>query len=126
MAAAVLSSLSHPHPETPTIDLKGSKLAGVFLISPWVTFGINSPSMVSNVDKDYLDLEGIKRSAAQFMGKAKEDSYNTPLSASPEWWQDLKVQDICILGAEYEVFVHDIKALANIVKVRFLLSLFLG
>lgn len=104
MAIAVLSALSHPHPATATINLKGKKLAGAFFISPWVTFEITAPSMAANADKDYLNRDAAKSMSGMFLGEAEEDSYNTPLRASAEWWEDFKVGDLCIMGAEYEMF----------------------
>lgn len=74
--------------------------------------------MTSNMDKDYLNRDAAKSMSGMFLGEAKDDSYSTPLSASAEWWKDLQVEDLCIMGAEYEMFVDDIKAWAEIVKVR--------
>ncbi|KAK2766060.1 hypothetical protein FQN54_007575 [Arachnomyces sp. PD_36] len=118
LSCAVLSCLSHPHPATATIDLGGKKLAGVFFISPWMTFETDRGSMITNADKDYLDAGSIDYLGDKFLGGAKKDPYNEPLSADPEWWQDLPVKDICILGAEYEMLVDSIKDWAAKVKVH--------
>lgn len=74
--------------------------------------------MTSNADKDYLNRDEANIMSGMFLGGAGEDSYSTPLKAPAEWWKDLKVEDLCIMGAEYEMFVDDIKAWAEIVKVR--------
>lgn len=100
------------------INLKNQKLAGCFLLSPWVTFAINAPSMQSNLNKDFLVLDPLKECSLQFLGQADADAYNVPLIASPEWWKDLPVRDLCAVGGEYEMFLDDVKAWAQIVKVR--------
>jgi acetyl esterase/lipase len=38
LAIAFLASISQPHPAASPINLLGKKLAGAFLICPWVTF----------------------------------------------------------------------------------------
>ena len=121
LAISLLSLISHPHPSAPEIDLKGKKLAGAFLISPWVTDDVTSSSMKSNLATDYLDHNVIRYSAAKFMGNAKRDNYSWPLDAPTEWWEDLQVQDICVLGAEYEIFVADVEAWTKKVQVSELL-----
>jgi len=119
LAMSLLSSLSHPHPTAPPISFKNSKLAGAFLISPWVTFKGDSISMKENADKDFVIHESLRRGSDMFMDGAKEDEFNVPLSASPEWWRGLgeRVREIGVLVGGYEIFRDDVRAWVGKVKV---------
>ncbi|MCJ1252117.1 hypothetical protein MMC30_009355 [Trapelia coarctata] len=120
LAVALLSHLSHPHPSAPKVDLRGRKLRGAYLISPWVTFAWDASSMRTNERKDYLGQTSLKDCTLKFLGDAKVDAYNVPLSASPDWWKGLPVHDLCVLVGEYEMFLDDILAFAQNLKVSHL------
>ncbi len=79
--------------------------------------------MRSNSGRDYLSQTSLAMGALQYLGGAKIDSYNVPMSASGDWWQNLKVRDICVVGGEYEMFIDDIEAWTKIVKVRAMIEL---
>lgn len=120
LCLSLLSHISHPHPDLsiPRVDLKGEKLRGTLLISPWVTFDTSAPSIFSNRETDYLLPESLKRASKAFLGDAKEDAYNTPLGASVEWWEDLHIQDLGIIVSDSELFFSDIIAFSEKIKVR--------
>jgi len=73
--------------------------------------------MKANLHLDHLSLNTLKTVSLQFLGDSKENSYNVPLSASPEWWRDLPVQNICVIGGEYELFLDDVEGWTKNVKV---------
>lgn len=77
--------------------------------------------MTINGQKDFLSEDWLNESSKGFMGGAEIDPYNTPLSASPVWWKGLPVTDLGVCGGEYEIFLDDIKAWVEKVKVRLLL-----
>jgi hypothetical protein len=111
-----MAHLSHPHPAAPRIELV-EKLGGVYLISPWVSFTGSSASMKANKKKDFIKFTSLEKLSAQFVGSAGLDGYNMPLSASPDWWKSLQVQNLCIMAGEYEIFLTDIEDFAAAVKV---------
>lgn len=85
LALALLGHILHPHPQedtVPKISLpEGTKLCGMLLISPWVTFRTDSKSMTRNALKDNIAPRALSRWASVFMGRVVEDPYNQPLSA---------------------------------------------
>lgn len=118
LALSLVSHISHPHASAPKVDLRGQKLAGMYLISPWVTFDINSRSMQANLQRDYLNPPGFVVPVSSFLGNSAMDEYNVPLNAAPEWWQDLPVKDTCILAGDYEVFRDDVVSIVEKIRVR--------
>jgi hypothetical protein len=73
--------------------------------------------MRSNMYRDYVIAEFLTMASALYLGGASEDPYTTPLCASGEFWRGLKAQHLLFLAGEYELFVDDIVALAEKVKV---------
>ena len=74
--------------------------------------------MTSNVSKDYLNPDAVGNCTREFLPDTiVEDNYTTPLDAPADWWQDLRVRDICVSVGEYEVFVHDVQAFAAKLEV---------
>ncbi|KIV81314.1 hypothetical protein PV11_03506 [Exophiala sideris] len=124
LAMALLSQLAHPSPIAPIVKTPQPVL-GVFLLSPWVTFSVDAPSMTSNIYKDCIDVRTVHKWSREFLGTTPEDSYNIPLNADPEWWPSLKVVDVYIAAGCNEVFLDDIVALANKFKVGTMLNLFI-
>lgn len=116
MALALLSHLSHPQPNVNPLHLK-EDLRGAIILSPWVTFDQDSASMKSNAQKDVVERVALKTWSDSFMGNARRDSYNDPKSAPSSWWKGLKVSDICLMAGRDEIFVDDIKALSETMKV---------
>lgn len=87
------------------------------MVSPWVTFNQNSRSFQSNSSKDVVDAGVLKLWSDAFMGDAKIDEYNDPLSAEPQWWENTPVEKICFTGGADELFADDISAFAKKLKV---------
>lgn len=83
-----------------------------------------------NVDRplDYMSRSALGNASQAFMSNASVDEYNTPLSASPEFWENLPeaVQSVRVLAGGVELFADDIKAYAEKLKVccQFHYSLF--
>lgn len=73
--------------------------------------------MQSNSQVDFMSQKMLKACSSSFLGTAKLDPYNSPLVAPPEWWQHIPVHELCVVCGEYEIFVDDIKAWAEKVKV---------
>ncbi|KAI7279078.1 hypothetical protein KC345_g5551 [Hortaea werneckii] len=104
-------------------DSAGGNLAcGLFahLCHPHPSVNPDSPSM--NVDRslDYMSRSALENASQAFMSNAPVDEYNTPLSASPEFWKNLPeaVQSIRLLAGDVELFADDIKAYTGKLKVH--------
>ncbi|KAK3324609.1 Alpha/Beta hydrolase protein [Cercophora scortea] len=107
LALGLMSHLSHPHPAIPALENVRS-LKGVFLISPWVTFKQGAPAFRTNRYKDSLSRPALKRWSDLFLRNAPEDEYNSPLSASEDWWRDVQAERILVIGGGDELLVDDI------------------
>lgn len=114
----MLSHLSHPHPDVPTVDLGGQVLLGVALISPWVSFDYDTPSTKANQDIDMISAFGCKGASKQFLGSVEEDEYTVPLRASPDWWKEVKAEQTLITSGSYEIFASDIASFAEKYRVH--------
>ncbi|KAI9376175.1 Alpha/Beta hydrolase protein [Aspergillus egyptiacus] len=104
---ALVSHTVHQHPQVDPLDLPG-KLAGVALLSPWVTFDSSADAMRRNLHRDILALPVLKKWAAIFQGGAASDFYLEPLSAPSDWWQGFPAKEVLIMAGGDELFVDDI------------------
>jgi acetyl esterase/lipase len=98
-------------------SLKKNKLAGAFLISPWVTFTDVSMSMKENASKDWVIQSLLRESSSLFMNGKEEDEYNVPLMAADWWWRGLRVGQVGALAGDYEIFRDDVEGWVRKVKV---------
>lgn len=119
LALALMSHLSHPHPNVAPIAplVQSQQLRGLFLISPWVTFASTADSVRRNADKDYLQVAYLHVASSQYLGGQELDNYNTPLDADPKWWTALPVQAVRVVSGASEVFSDDMKKLVGKLKV---------
>lgn len=88
------------------------------MLSPWVTFDQTALGYKANSGKDVLDARALKSWSDAFMGGAKVDPYNHPLSADPQWWDGVPAERLCMTAGKDELFHDDICAFAEKVKVR--------
>ncbi|KAI4159503.1 MAG: hypothetical protein LQ342_006582 [Letrouitia transgressa] len=110
----LISHLIKPHAEIPPLDL-AEPLRGALLVSPWVSFQTNAPSFKRNMGLDSIDRKFLERAEKAFLGNAKVDEYNQPLTARSEWWKELHcaVSKTFFVAGELEIFVDDIAALSK-------------
>lgn len=86
LVSALLLHLAKPHADVVPVELH-APLCGALLLSPWVSFNVNKPSMVDNADTDYITVKSLKKAIATFLPPGgKPDAYTEPLSAPLEWW----------------------------------------
>ncbi|KAE8331415.1 alpha/beta-hydrolase [Aspergillus sergii] len=112
LALGLLSHILHPHHQIARLDLS-SNLAGLVLLSPWVTFTTTSHSIRKNQYRDILAAPVLNNWSAIFKGTAQRDSYLEPLSAPADWWRSLPVGKVQIIAGTDEVFVDDIEKFAE-------------
>lgn len=106
----------HPHPEL-SIEPAQDKLKGLLLISPWVTFNLTASAMQENANKDLLTATALKRWSDAYLGSAAVDEYNSPLHATPEWWEDIPVSRVLMTIGEHEMLRDDGIQLGEKMKV---------
>lgn len=117
LALGVLSHLLHAHPAIDPMQIS-SPLKGILLISPWVCFATSSPSYSQNSNKDVTNATILEKWSAYYLGQAKSDHYNQPLSAPTTWWEgvNVKVQEMVIMAGTDETTFSDIEKFAEVLK----------
>jgi len=126
LALALASHILHPHPQVPKLSLTDEFFKGIVLISPWVTFDQTAPAFERNAKKDTLVRTALRNWSDAFMGHAERDNYNSPLDASPDWWDGIPAEDILVLTGADELFVDDITEFAKKLQVSCPLTYILG
>jgi acetyl esterase/lipase len=109
--------MAHPHPDVPKIE-STENFRGAVLLSPWVSFDISAPAMKTNQYKDCLKDVALKYWGDQFMGAAKVDPYNQPLTAPAGWWLALNVDEILVVAGRDELLVDHIREFARKLEVK--------
>ncbi|KAF2743583.1 alpha/beta-hydrolase [Sporormia fimetaria CBS 119925] len=117
LTASVLSHLSHPHEDIPTLTLP-SKLHAAILISPWASFNAHTQSFKTNAEKDMFDARTLTRWSSAFLGSDSPfagDFYSEPVLAPAWWWEKTVdvVDEVLIWGGENEVLIDGIQEFAK-------------
>lgn len=115
LTLAVLSHLSHPHPEIEPIDIN-EHLAGIAVIGPWVTFDPTLPSAQQNHKKDLVDIKSTERSGQAYLGGKEADNWNQQILTNADWWKGTKIRDAFIATGSNEVLFSAIEGFARIFK----------
>jgi acetyl esterase/lipase len=80
------------------------KLAGVLLISPWVSFSIDTPSWTENVTKDVISQECLFTLTPCYVDPKDQNNYSEPALADAKWWSGIPAQKILNVYGGYELF----------------------
>ncbi|GFF57922.1 steryl acetyl hydrolase 1 [Aspergillus udagawae] len=104
LTLAVLSHISHTHKAIEPLDISGP-LAGVFLISPWVSFSQSFPSVMTNMYKDIITSASAVSCSRAYLADQGEDNYNQPHLAPAEWWNGIKASSVLILAGSDEILI---------------------
>jgi acetyl esterase/lipase len=107
LVLALLSHLNHPHPDKsiPRINLS-SPLQAAVLVSAWVSFKDDVPSMQDNIYSDMVTFTAATRWAEEYLNEKypfpSSNEYTEPRDAAPEWWAGLPVQKVISVCTEDE------------------------
>lgn len=118
LALATLLHLSHPHPSIPPVNFPSptSKLRGVLLMSPWVSFSVAAPSYTRNQYRDCTSPAILNKWSALYLAGKPSDAWNQPLLAPEEWWSNLRAKSVLIAVGKDENMVDDTVKLARMVQ----------
>ena len=118
LVLSVLSHILHPHPAIESCSITG-QLRAALLVSPWISFQ-EAPSNARNEYKDITDFSITKYWGEIYLGTAKPDEYNQPLTAPESWWKGLDgvVKDMFVTAGRDETPFDDIEQLTRVLKVR--------
>jgi acetyl esterase/lipase len=107
LVLALLSHLNHPHPDQsiPRLTLS-SPLQAAVLVSAWVSFKDDVPSMQDNIYSDLVTFTAATRWAEEYLNEKypfwSSNEYTAPRDAAPEWWNGLPVQKVISVCSEDE------------------------
>jgi acetyl esterase/lipase len=118
LALAVLSHLSHPHPDIDPLEV-AKPLAGIAIIGPWIYLGSNSPSMRQDRYNDIVDVKSTALSGKMYLNGKKADNWSEPIVTTPDWWKGAKVKDALILAGSDEVLLSSIEEFETTFKVGY-------
>lgn len=122
LVAAVLLHLANPHPAVEPLKLK-YPLRAALLISPWVSFSIDTPSFTTNAKKDLLTAPAIKKAGlAYVVGTPPGDIYAEPILATPGMWADIAshvVNRVLVTAGANELLCDEVVIFASKVKGGF-------
>ncbi|PWW72549.1 alpha/beta-hydrolase [Tuber magnatum] len=113
LSLSLLAHILHQSPYGPPIVLE-SPLAGMLLISPWVTFDTGADSMTKFADYDILFPEILRTWAEEYNPGLKiRNGWTEALGAEEGWWKGcgaLLDGRILVTGGAHELMKDDIVA----------------
>ncbi|KAL2813775.1 Alpha/Beta hydrolase protein [Aspergillus cavernicola] len=108
LCLALLSHLSHPSRDAPRLQITGP-LKAVVLMSPWVSFRHDWPSMKYNEYKDIDAREVTERWSQEYLNGRSTNYYIEAVDAPGSWWEDARVEQTLVLAGGDEVLLDAIK-----------------
>lgn len=114
LALGILSHISHPHSSIPPLRI-ATPFRGLVILGVWASFEA-TPSYQTNLQKDIVTPYTNGLWASSFLGGSRHDPYNQPLTADPEWWRDIKTEQILVVGSNDEIYRDEIISIANKLK----------
>ncbi|KAL0932217.1 uncharacterized protein CTRU02_213170 [Colletotrichum truncatum] len=124
LASQVIRHICHPcHLEIPPISLNG-RLAGVFLVSPWLSSKVTAAAFRENNYVDMLTRKCMSHATAEllhprFPAKTKSDESDLamamPMDGDLTWVDDITIatKSLYITGGQQEAFRDDIRSFAE-------------
>jgi acetyl esterase/lipase len=114
LVLALLSHLNHPHPDQsiPRVKLSSPSQAAL-LVSAWVSFKDDVPSMEDNIHSDMVTFAAATRWAEEYLNEKcpfpSSNEYTEARDAAPEWWTGLPVQKVISVCSEDEALIDLIR-----------------
>lgn len=107
MSVGLMSHILHPLKGLKPLTLE-QPLAGLMLISPWVSFESGSKSYVRNKSKDIHGAHSMHEWAGDYVLKSERNNWSEPIRANSLWWRSLPAKKTLNIWGEYELFQDDI------------------
>jgi len=112
LVLALLSHLKHPDQSIPRLNLS-SPLQAAVLISAWISFKDDVPSMTDNKYNDIVTFTAATRWAEEYLNEKlpfpSSNEYTEPRDAAPEWWTGLPVRNVISMCSEDECLIDLIR-----------------
>ena len=84
------------------------QLAGILLISAWVSYQTDSPSWKENADKDIVPAECVSILTGAYINSTEHNNFTEPHLAAASWWTGIPAKSILNVYGGYECFRDDI------------------
>lgn len=97
----------HPPTEMQPLKLEGN-LAGLLLISPWVSFETKANSYEENKLRDIFTLPVVDQLIPPYVHPGERNNWSEPSLADASWWIGMPVRKILNVYGSYEMFKDDI------------------
>lgn len=107
-----MSVILHSFEGVEPLKLSGP-LAGILLISPWVSYTTESNSWTENADKDAIPAVCAVVLADAYVDAADRNNYSEPALAEASWWSGLPTKSILNVFGGYECFRDHMVELGN-------------
>jgi acetyl esterase/lipase len=101
LALAVMGHILHPMDELEALELQ-KPLAGVMLLSPWISFREDTKSFTENSGTDICGPDLLRQMATLFLPE-KSSSWSEPLLAEPSWWKGFPARSVLNIWGELEM-----------------------
>ena len=109
LCLAILSHLSHPSQDAPELTIT-EPLKAIVLMSPWISFRHDWPSMKTNEHKDIDAREVTERWSKDYLSGVFTNYYAEALEAPETWWECALVKQSLVLAGADEVLLDPITA----------------
>jgi acetyl esterase/lipase len=117
LCLAILSHLKHPSMNIPELVIN-EPIKGAILLSPWVSFSHQWPSVKLNEHKDIDAQEVTSRWSQLYLNGKPSNNYIEAVNAPEEWWSGIQVEQTLVLAGADEVLLDPIKAWFSKFEVR--------
>lgn len=125
LVLGLLLHCHHKNPHVSSFDLQGFvKFGTALLLSPTAPIPSLSPSMLQTPSKDIVTLQDVNNNWTAISASCQEGvslpDYWVDLRSTPEeWWKDLPVDHVTIIGGGDELYRDDILQFSNSFKVSY-------
>ncbi|KAJ0413199.1 Alpha/Beta hydrolase protein [Aspergillus carlsbadensis] len=107
LCLALISHISHPSPDVPSLDI-AEPLRALVCLSPWVSFRHDWPSMRRNECKDIDAKDVTERWARGYLNGRSTNYYVEACDAPEAWWDGARVEQTLVLAGGDEVLLDPI------------------
>lgn len=112
LALSIVSVILHSFQGIQPLQINES-LAGVLLISPWISYSIESRSWTENADKDAIPAVCEVLLADAYVDPGERNNWSEPAQADASWWNGIPAKSILNIYGGYECFKDHISELGN-------------
>lgn len=109
MSLGLASQILHPYKGIPALKLD-QPLAGVLLMSPFVSFDEDTKSFKENLQYDICGTGLLKEMVDSFVKPEQRNAWSEPLLAEPSHWKGFPAKKVLNLWGEAEMLRDAVSA----------------